>query len=782
MASEEWLQHQNNAITIALKNVSGVFEDSLSQLKEHVKLCEGRIKDKDDTIDVLRHSNESLEEENRRLREQLLSRSATKGRTNDPDSTVNYEELQRNINALTETNANLQTSTDLAVKRLKEAKTLVVSWQKYFEKKHGVCCGPGVVSQMKGFRDCTSSAGRATTPPRNIMSLASNPLPDPLVIPESPSVARHYDIEERQRLSSSIDHPPADNIHRTTMELSKQSTLPNGQNMPMERIIGYSTNDVVKSSQATEGEPLSLGAQEESLNQRDEDEPVVVSERLLPRRRPARTSSTADPSRGSPEDPIVVKEETMSSQATEGMKRTLGRVETLDDETQFSKFSPRKRMKMAPPLSAQLSSSSVGIPDRACSLPAEESQRMTGDDRRRVSGSHLQTPAALPRPQSDPEWNEAEDDMVFDQHQATLNASKRIPQERFLHPIDANFLPRATISESRRGSRRKMGSSEHKIGYLAEDATLTDQTNTPHQEKNVRSEDRLFTLLAAAEPSPRQTITPRRSPSADRRLRKSLPSHAPEPRTARKTRSKQVANVPTPQSAPPRTRVASTEVGGPSKQFPTKRLRDLPVRELNLEDFRVNPNLNEGIMHAFSEVVRGHARKCLPGCTDPSCCGQNFLAMAENAGPEMFDVPKGFASSQESISAEEHERDDQGNFIVTARVGGTKTALHPNDIRVLKNYLGQAFSFDLLSSMNAKGLKDTVSEARADWLSEKYGRHRQAFTRRPTPPLYWRTDMPSTQELEKQRKEAKEANAKEVQERARIALRGGGRWVFRDEV
>ncbi|KAF2836917.1 DNA repair protein Sae2 [Patellaria atrata CBS 101060] len=67
-----------------------------------------------------------------------------------------------------------------------------------------------------------------------------------------------------------------------------------------------------------------------------------------------------------------------------------------------------------------------------------------------------------------------------------------------------------------------------------------------------------------------------------------------------------------------------------STEYVDEPLRSRPLHQLNLDDFKINPNANHGLDFAFSEVVRGRdARRCLPGCTKPECCGRAFRAMVE---------------------------------------------------------------------------------------------------------------------------------------------------------
>ncbi|KAK1835992.1 DNA repair protein endonuclease SAE2/CtIP C-terminus-domain-containing protein [Podospora conica] len=66
-------------------------------------------------------------------------------------------------------------------------------------------------------------------------------------------------------------------------------------------------------------------------------------------------------------------------------------------------------------------------------------------------------------------------------------------------------------------------------------------------------------------------------------------------------------------------------------QKKTSRLRLLPPDKLRLEDFKINPKFNGGYKHAFDDVVRDKAgRAALAGCVDPKCCGKQFEAIAQS--------------------------------------------------------------------------------------------------------------------------------------------------------
>jgi hypothetical protein len=148
-----------------------------------------------------------------------------------------------------------------------------------------------------------------------------------------------------------------------------------------------------------------------------------------------------------------------------------------------------------------------------------------------------------------------------------------------------------------------------------------------------------------------------------------------------------------------------------------------------------------GTDYAFSETFRGREqRRCLPGCTKPDCCGNAFRKAVEMG------------------------------------------AVHSNksDAEVLEAYLGRNYNQVLAAYTPAKR-KDLLIQARAHAFANQHGKHRQAYERSRTPPGFWRTDMPTTQEAEEDRAKAHDMERQKVEERWREAMRDGGRWLFRDE-
>lgn len=169
------------------------------------------------------------------------------------------------------------------------------------------------------------------------------------------------------------------------------------------------------------------------------------------------------------------------------------------------------------------------------------------------------------------------------------------------------------------------------------------------------------------------------------------------------------------------------------------RLRD--VRTLKMSDFKVNPKYL-GSAFAFADTLRGRdQRRNLHVCSKPDCCGgalQKVIAM--------------------------------GGSCLSGKT----------DAEALEAYVGPNWR-DFMSVQSSEKQKQVLTQAHAHCFANQHGKHRQAFTRRSTPPGLWRTDFPTTQEAADDRQKALEAEREAVNERHREAVHGGGRWIFRDE-
>lgn len=171
-----------------------------------------------------------------------------------------------------------------------------------------------------------------------------------------------------------------------------------------------------------------------------------------------------------------------------------------------------------------------------------------------------------------------------------------------------------------------------------------------------------------------------------------------------------------------------------------------PLHRLNLDHFKINSTRNQGLDFAYDSVIRKKdERKCLSGCTRPGCCGDRFRAMARLGGPSA------------NPTAEQAEQDQ----------------------RILEEYVGDDQRY--LKQLNAQEREGLLIEARARAMANQYGRHRHNHQRAQSPPGFWRTDMPSTQEMESDREAAQRQEREKVEERYREAMRPGGMWIFADE-
>lgn len=186
-------------------------------------------------------------------------------------------------------------------------------------------------------------------------------------------------------------------------------------------------------------------------------------------------------------------------------------------------------------------------------------------------------------------------------------------------------------------------------------------------------------------------------------------------------------------------------------------LRSRPVHRLRREDFKLNPAANQGFTHAYREVIRKReARKCLPNCNRPDCCGDAIKKFLAIGGP----LPR-----HNRGLFEPSPPDDES--------GGERY-----DYNVLREYMGDNYR-------NWSGLSD--GEKRAEWdraqawdWGRRYGKHKSTG-RQLTPPGYWNVDFENTQEAQKHREEEEKIAREEVAEKWREAMRKGGLWKFADE-
>jgi hypothetical protein len=190
-----------------------------------------------------------------------------------------------------------------------------------------------------------------------------------------------------------------------------------------------------------------------------------------------------------------------------------------------------------------------------------------------------------------------------------------------------------------------------------------------------------------------------------------------------------------------------------------ERFRSRPLHKLDLGHFKVNPKANAGSDYAYIDVIRNRdQRKCLPGCTRPECCGSKFRALAGTL-PKLAANGTRFLGSDPSGDASSQQSDDD----------------------LLLNFLGSG-SEEKIRTLTSVARENLLMEAKTKIAADRYGKmHRHAHERPKSPPGFWRSGMPGTQEEVVDRLDAKKREREEVEKRYREALKEEGRWMFADE-
>ncbi|KXT05938.1 hypothetical protein AC578_355 [Pseudocercospora eumusae] len=294
------------------------------------------------------------------------------------------------------------------------------------------------------------------------------------------------------------------------------------------------------------------------------------------------------------------------------------------------------------------------------------------------------------------------------------------------------IVPRSKDSAAKAKTKAKRTGPASHAELLSEASDISSQVSSrlskPQPVSAVEAEDQLEDMLN--EPATERTPTLLKKPP-QRNQQAAASTHLPTPVSGVKRRS------PLKRRSPVKGNNDSPPPIDPEDE--PLRLRD--VRSLKLDDFKINPKY-QGTDHAFADTLRGRdQRRGLHACTRADCCGgalAKVIAMGGNA-----------------LSGK-------------------------TDEQALDMYLGPQWR-DIFSKFNAQKRKETITQAHAHCFANQHGKHRQAFERRSTPPGFWRTDFPTTQEEEEDRKKAQEMERRTVEERYREAIAGGGRWIFRDE-
>ena len=497
-----------------------------------------------------------------------------------------------------------------------------------------------------------------------------------------------------------------------TQETSREEELPLPTAGVHDARDEQRASERVGSSQTTESEGIDLpDVQAEPSS----DDVEVISTRFVKGRRNAAMKpppTRVKQEQNSPHDPIELASEGFSSPPLP--QKSPMRAETSDLDALLSNVrTPRKRRRLR----------AVSVELEAPRLMHMKSSLSDGDE-------------AESRMAIIPAWegnNSLDGVSTHAVHGSSHGSDKDV-----LRQLDPNVLLNSTSTSRNSVATRKRGHDEmrEKVAILSEDGDMgSSQVVTPvisHTSKRHRDQ-RLDTLFLGPTPD-REPLSKRRTPeTVIRRPANPIISEPP-----RHSRSRLPASNSPHKFKYPRSRLHSPPPPTPNPD--NEPLRSRPIASLSLNDFKINPAY-QSTDYAFADTIRGREqRRCLPGCTKPTCCGGVFLRAAQT---------------------------------------GALTPSKP-DPELLEDYLGPTWR-DVLGTMSKAKREETRVQARAFALAAEHGKHRHAFTRAASPPGYWRTDMPNTQEAAADRERAALFVREKVEERWREALRSGGRWVFRDE-
>lgn len=507
------------------------------------------------------------------------------------------------------------------------------------------------------------------------------------------------------------------------------------------------TSERMLSSQATE---YDMNTQEVSqvnppaaTADDDNDVPEFVSARSLKRKRHIpHAFEVYDDNRasdGTPISPIMVKEEaSRSSPDTARPTLKVHRNETLDLDAPTTIATPRKvkSHEYVCKMQSTLSVASAGIrQERRSRMPVIKDEPLEESEPR--NGFNEST-AVLVSSKHDPDMNMEE---IANNEPASL---QKMPSDDspadMLHPLDSNIrmIPEAGEPPNRAKRRRRdmdeiirKAHTRSKNGESSSGGESSIETKSKRFPPVIKLEADRDIQSVIDGPTPEKqnhltSITP--APGKLKRPAKNTPSQNPTPlattRNDRPTRIKgQEYGAPTSKTALAYIAQKSSSRPGSCSSFTT--LRSRPLESISIDDLKPNPVYNQGLDYTFVDAVRGReARKCVPGCTKPECCGGVFRALAASA-PDMTAPRRLFNSSDDDSDSE--------------------------DTRLVKDYLGNAYDTAKVRRMPREEREELVLQARTRLLADRHGKHKHAYERRATPPGFWRTDFPTTQEVEKDR-------------------------------
>jgi hypothetical protein len=574
---------------------------------------------------------------------------------------------------------------------------------------------------------------------------STSPLPKPP--PSLPQQTSDVDITPKPLRQTSPERSNAEDpphvAHRSDADTQSLPVFSAGVERCKALTQSSADSKRISSSQTTEDDRPVVRTPPVEPEEDSDDVPVVVREHTVRRRRGKSATVMPPPRRikqepeslerpGSAEQPVELRSDDYSSPTSRS--RPFFRAETSDLDAMRGTFqTPRKRK-----------------------LREASRSRAKSEER---SNAMLRPPLAHNSSSlSDSDIPEPSEVLTALQraHAAVTNDATAPPPKEIVTPKARSHgrqrgalgqlspnIP--TIPQATKKRRRISQEAADKVGMLAEDGDETSDQITPKAEPGTAKapgSPRLTSLLENPTPA-RKTLQPRR-PTSDTAKRVRRPQLQDSPQAQPHPQVKpQPTSLKKPTLQPSKyTRPRGIEKSPPPIDPASEPLRSKPKQYLKPQDFRINPAYADSSFAYVQPMNRLSKadRRCLPGCIDPVCCGE-FLDAARN------DLLPRSSKSDEQL---------------------------------LKDMFGLSPA-DLNANYPISQREDVIFQARAQAFANEHGKHRKTFERAKTPPGYWRTGMPSTQEEEEDRRKADEIEKIKVESMWREAMKGGGRWKFRDE-
>ena len=503
-----------------------------------------------------------------------------------------------------------------------------------------------------------------------------------------------------------------------TLDEVADASVDEGQHAPV--TMKADPAEHVSSSQATEDNPQS--SPPNNRERGSDNVPQVVSTRSLKRRRSGSTNKTAS-SRikqeyTSQSNPIELASDQFSSPVQQRQKPI--RAETSDLDALVQHLDTPRKAKRSRAISEETTRPVTMLRTTSCLSEGDKPkivEHRVQIKLERSAGTGHLDPATAAR------------DLVAPSASGENEGGA-------LRQISVNSL-----SGMGRQRKRRYGKTSAKYALLSEDGDDgTNRANASKLEHTLETlvSHRLENLLN--EPSPdRQPLPRRRTPEVSS-TRHNLHRQAPRLLNNVSNTKALPQKKPQPPSSPIFQRPRGLERSLPPLDPNDEPIRLRPLATLHLDDFKINSKYL-GAEFAFADTFRGRdQRRHLHGYTKPEYSGDTFRKAVE--------------------------------------VGGAQST--KSDGQVLQDYFGPNWNM-LIGAYGPDKRNEIVTQARAYAFANQHGKHRQAFERRSTPPGFWRTDMPTTQEEQEDRAKAHEIERQKVKERWREAFRDDGRWMFRDE-